>query len=235
MSAQLSAPLPGSYHLNRQMWSTNTEGVLESALLKQLPWLRHGFGTRLSAHWPGEYTQLKQIHSDIVFLVDGASGCLGEGDALVTAKEAQIIGVRTADCVPVLFADAEKRVVAVAHAGWRGTVAEIARRTVERMRQEFGSDPRRIYAAIGPSIGPCCFEVGSEVARQFVPYFPNAARATHVDLKETNARQLLEMGMNPDHIDVSSLCTMCETERFHSFRRDKQMAGRMISAIGIQG
>ena len=217
------------------MWSTNTEGVLESALLKQLPWLRHGFGTRLSAHWPGEYTQLKQIHSDIVFLVDGASGCLGEGDALVTAKEAQIIGVRTADCVPVLFADAEKRVVAVVHAGWRGTVAEIARRTVERMRQEFGSDPRRIYAAIGPSIGRCCFEVGSEVARQFVPMFPDAARATHVDLNDDNVRQLLEVGMNPDHIDVSSLCTMCETERFHSFRRDKQMAGRMVSAIGIQG
>jgi polyphenol oxidase len=235
MSAQPSAPLPGTPHLNRQMWSGNAEGVLESDLLKQLPWLRHGFGTRLSAHWPGEYTQLKQIHSDIVFLVDRASGCLGEGDALVTATKAQIIGVRTADCVPILFADADKRVVAAAHAGWRGTVAQIASRTVERMQQEFGSDPRSVYAAVGPSIGPCCFKVGSEVARQFAPYFPDAARATHIDLKETNARQLLELGLHPGHIDVSSSCTMCEAERFHSFRRDKQMAGRMISAIGIQG
>lgn len=141
MRAQPWAPLRDDLHLNRQMWSTNAEGVLESDLLKGLPWLRHGFGTSLSAHWPGEYTQLKQIHSDIVFLVDRGSGCLGEGDALVTAREGQIIGIRTADCVPILFADAERRAVAAAHAGWRGTVAEIARRTVERMRQEF--DPTR--------------------------------------------------------------------------------------------
>lgn len=216
------------------MWSANALGVLESDLLKQLRWLRHGFGTRLSAHWPGEYTQLKQIHSDIVFLADGRSGCIGEGDALVTATDGQIVGIRTADCVPILFADLDRRVVAAAHAGWRGTVAQIARRTVERMRQDFGSEPRRVYAAVGPSIGKCCFEVGFEVAEQFQIYVSDAQKATHVDLQEANVKQLLDAGLHREHIDVSGLCTMCEMERFHSFRRDKHLSGRMVSAIGIQ-
>ena len=88
-----------------RMWTETAEGVLESSLLKRLPWLRHGFGTRLSDAWPGEYTHLKQIHSDIVFSADGGQGCVGHGDALVTATPGRLIGIRTADCVPLLFAD----------------------------------------------------------------------------------------------------------------------------------
>jgi copper oxidase (laccase) domain-containing protein len=102
------------------------------------------------------------------------------------------------------------------------------------MRQDFGSEPRRVYAAVGPSIGKCCFEVGFEVAEQFQIYVPDAQEATHVDLREANVKQLLDAGLHREHIDVAGLCTMCETERFHSFRRDKHLSGRMVSAIGIQ-
>jgi len=215
------------------MWTETAEGVLESSLLKRLPWLRHGFGTRLSDAWPGEYTHLKQIHSDIVFSADGGQGCVGHGDALVTAMPGRLIGIRTADCVPLLFADSEDHVVAAAHAGWRGTVGEIARRTLDRMRTDYGSTPDRVYVAIGPSIGKCCFEVGPEVAAQFRLYFPSDESLTHVDLPEANYRQLLAAGVTREHVDVSGECTMCGGQRFHSFRRDKQAAGRMVAAIGI--
>jgi YfiH family protein len=195
----------------------------------------HGFGTRVSEGWPGEYTRLKQIHSNLVHAADEGQGCIGEGDSLISWTPGQKVGVRTADCVPLLFADPDHRAVAAAHAGWRGTVAEIAATTLERMRAVYGSEPRRIYAAIGPAIGECCFEVGPEVAAQFAPWFPDAKSLTHVNLAETNFRQLVGAGLLPEHIDVMNLCTVCDPDRFHSFRRDKEHSGRMVAAIGVIG
>jgi YfiH family protein len=208
-------------------------GIIESGLLSRIPWVWHGFGTRLSGDWPGEYAKLKQVHSNAVLLAGENQGCAGEGDALVSSTPGQRIGVRTADCVPILFADPDRHAVAAAHAGWRGTVAEIAVATVTRMQELYGSDPRRIHAAIGPAIGECCFEVGAEVAGQFVRWFPNVQILTHVDLVEANYRQLLISGLLPEHIDAPRLCTVCDPDRFHSFRRDKEQSGRMVSAIAI--
>jgi polyphenol oxidase len=214
------------------MWSRTVEGVLESDLLGRLPWLRHGFGTRISGQWPGTYTHLKQVHSNHVVAADGGSGCLGEGDALITATPGTRIGIRTADCVPVLLADPERRAVAVVHAGWRGTVSEIARRTVEHLRDRFGTQPADLRAAIGPCIGNCCFEVGSDVAAKFEAYLPQAALSTRIDLVAANIRQLQDAGLRPEHIDSLGYCTVCEPELFYSFRRDKT-AGRMVSAIEV--
>jgi polyphenol oxidase len=208
-------------------------GVIESVLLNGIPGIWHGFGTRLSVGWPGEYINLKQIHSDVIFAAEGRQGCIGEGDALMSSSPGQRIGVRTADCVPLLFADPDHRAVAAVHAGWRGTVAEIAVKTVRRMQEAYGSDPRRIYAAIGPAIGKCCFEVGADVAAQFSPWFLRVEILTHVDLPETNYRQLLRAGLLPEHIDAPRMCTVCDPERFHSYRRDRERSGRMIAAIGI--
>jgi len=218
------------------MWTLNDEGVLQSDLLKSFPWVDHGFGTRLSRSWPGDYAQVKQIHSDVVLSADGRVGCIGEGDALITATPGQLIGIRTADCVPILLADSEKRVVAAVHAGWRGTVAQVLRRTVERMAQEYGSKATDVYAAIGPAIGKCCFEVGPEVAEQFHPDLTSSDEIpTHVDLPGSNFQQLVDAGVIAEHIDSSGLCTMCDAAgRFHSFRRDKQEAGRMVAAITIR-
>ena len=208
--------------------SLSSSRVLESELLTGLPWLTHGFGTRLSGSWPGDYTQVKQIHSDNIVIADGACGSIGEGDALISAHLGSLIGVRTADCVPILVADRDLRVVAAVHAGWRGTVAEIARKTVGRMSTEFGSRPQSLVAAIGPSIGQCCFEVGSEVSEKF-----GVKGRTHIDLVASNFRQLIAAGVPEAQIDVAGLCTMCDPVRFHSFRRDKEESGRMVSAIGI--
>lgn len=202
--------------------------VLQSSLLASVPWLTHGFGVRSSENWISDYTGLTQIHSSKVVLADGRRGNLEEGDALVTSETGNWIGIRTADCVPILIVDPKYRAVAAIHAGWRGTVASIVSRTIESMSHQFGSDPRQVLVAVGPAIGPCCFEVGPEVAQQF------HSGSRMVDLATANSHLLIQAGVEPDHIDVMHLCTFCSGPgQFHSFRRDKEMSGRMVSAICI--
>jgi len=130
-----------------------------------------------------------------------------------------------------LLADADGGVIAAAHAGWRGTVAGVVGRTVARMQQDFGSKPGSIRAAIGPSIGKCCFEVGPEVAEQF---HARVNASSHVDLVAANFRQLLDAGLHANHVDIAELCTMCGGSLFHSYRRDRELAGRMVAAIRIE-
>jgi len=117
---------------------------------------------------------VRQIHSDIIHVIDTAPPQPLRGDALITATPGLLIAVQTADCVPILLADPEYRVVAAVHAGWRGTLKRIAEKTVGRMRMLFGSRPEKILAALGPGIGRCCYEVGPEVAKEFASQFENA-------------------------------------------------------------
>lgn len=216
----------------------DSQGIYRSRLLIALASIEHGFGSAASAGWPDlrRLITLRQIHSDRVVCVDGSAqpGCAGEGDALITRCPGLLLGVRTADCVPVLIADPIRRVVAAVHAGWRGTVAEVVCKTVERLAAEFGSNPADLLAAIGPSIGPCCYEVGPEVARQFRGIFPERADLegrAHINLAEANRRLLMQSGLPEWHIDAGAPCTFC-TPALHSFRRDRSHA-RMLSAIGL--
>jgi polyphenol oxidase len=120
---------------------------------------------------------LRQIHSDIPHRIDAASMHAGEtpqGDALFTRELGILLAVQTADCVPILLADAKRRTVAAIHAGWRGTLRRIAAKTLGRMQMEFGTRPEDVIAALGPGIGRCCYEVGSDVAREFHAQFPSA-------------------------------------------------------------
>lgn len=204
-----------------------------SALLGRLPWLEHGFGTRHLEDWTGGYTSLKQIHSSVVVDASGKHGVLGRGDALVTAEHGNWIGIRTADCVPVLLADREKKVVAAVHAGWRGTVSNIVGNTLAMMRELYGSDPAAILAAIGPCIANCCYEVGPEVAEQFESLLPERRGEKAVDLVLANRRQLQAAGVPSESIDEANICTKCLPEEFFSFRREAGEAGRMVSAIRI--
>jgi YfiH family protein len=217
------------------MWILTPEGVYQSELLNSLVWVRHGFSTRNADGWPGEYTQLKQVHSDTIFIADSADGCLGKGDALITSAPNRWVGIRTADCVPVLLASPDKRIVAAVHAGWRGTIGEIVAKTVARMDSEFGAEPRNLRAAVGPCINRCCYEVGPEVSEQFDRLFPERHDLTRIDLPEANRRQLVAAGVPPAQIDVSDLCTACDADQFHSYRRDKDLAGRMVAAVRIAG
>jgi len=200
--------------------------------LDALRWLAHGFGTR-SADIPGRFAHLatlKQIHSAACVEAAGRRGELGRGDALLENTPGAVVAVKTADCLPILLVDARRRAVAAAHAGWRGTAAQIVRAAVEAMRQRFGTDGKDLHAAIGPGIGACCYEVGPEVAAQF-----GMEGRAHLDLAAENRRQLLESGVTEERIYTSSLCTKCHPEEFHSFRRDREAAGRLHSFAGVVG
>lgn len=116
----------------------------------------------------------RQIHSDIVSRIDAAVRVAPYADALVTQERGILIAVQTADCIPILLADTKNRAVAAIHSGWRGTLGRIALKTLGRMRMDFGTDPGDVIAAIGPGIGRCCYEVGSDLAREFDSQFPQA-------------------------------------------------------------
>jgi len=197
---------------------------------------------------------LRQIHSSEVF-VASASDALRpapcEGDGLLTDEPGLLLGVQTADCIPVLVADQKRRVVAAFHAGWRGTVKRIVESGIGRMSVEFGSRPEDLIAAIGPGIGPCCYAVGEEVLSSFESQFPygrdlfrevseppsadrHAVPSLHVDLVEANRRQLLAAGLKPRAIAVTGGCTSCMPDLFFSHRGSHGHAGRMMSVIGIR-
>jgi YfiH family protein len=216
------------------------DGLWRSPLLDDEPWLAHAFGTAL-ARPTGTWRELKQVHSALVVTCDG--WCEGlEADALIASQSGLGIAVKSADCLPILLADPENMAVAAIHAGWRGCVAGITIRTVEKMEALLGSRPENIRAAFGPSIRACCFEVGPDVAQQFSPWFPERSdldSQTHVDLPEASRRQLMSAGLKADRIASLAPCTVCggrvaDCQEFHSWRRDHQTGARMHSAIWIK-
>ncbi len=210
----------------------DSRNVYRVPAFDRLEWLDHGFGSRHSEGWvPGPLATLHQVHSDRCLVVDAAPEKREDGDALITSKPGLYVGVRTADCVPILLVDERRRVVAAVHAGWRGTAAGIAMRAVERM----GGEARDVLAAIGPSICGQCYEVGAEVAARFARWFPETPQLTKVDLAEANRRQLLAAGLPESRIFCAGLCTICTVGEFHSFRRERDAAGRMVSAVAVKG
>ena len=202
--------------------------VLTSSVLGQLNWVEHGFGTRQSKLDQNTMARLNQIHSAEV-LVANAIGNLGEGDALVTREPGLGVSIRTADCFPILLADPVTRSVAAIHAGWRGTAESVVLSALRLMQGEFGTDPRDVYAAIGPGIGSCCYEVGLDVAQRF-----GKGEAGRLDLAAKNRSQLIAAGLHPDCIDAVGGCTYCNPAQFFSWRRDHDRAGRMISFIRVR-
>jgi YfiH family protein len=191
---------------------------------------------------------LHQTHSSVVHRVDQsdvlglASTPMLEGDGLMTDAPGVLLGVLTADCVPVLVVDTRRRVVAAFHAGWRGTLQQIVEQGVTRMRDEFGSAPGELLAAVGPAIGGCCYAVGAELRDQFEGrfaygaelFFVNEEAEIRLDLAEANRRQLLEAGLDDAVIRMTGTCTSCQTARFFSHRAEHGRTGRMMAVVGVR-
>lgn len=181
----------------------------------------------------------RQVHGSDVLVVDSSINAGAEVDAVITNERNLLIGVSTADCVPVLLYDPQKSVVAAAHAGWRGTVANIAGKTVARMCEVFDSKPADILAAIGPSISPEAFEVGPEVSDVFIENgFKSCVLSgyakPHVDLWSVNEQQLVKQGVLPENIDKDTICTFFHSELLFSARRLGIKSGRIVSAIMLR-
>jgi YfiH family protein len=165
-----------------------------------------------------------------------------EADIIISDDPGSAIGVRVADCAPILLADRTRPVVGAAHAGWRGAMQDVASNVVRAMQATFGSNPADLIAAIGPSLGPCCGEMGLEVGEAFRAaghgdadisrWFTAGPRGRpHFDLWRANRDQLERAGVPAASIHVAGLCTRCRPDLFHSYRASGAAAGRMLGAI----
>lgn len=193
----------------------------------------------------------RQVHGDRIKIVEECD--LGKGafsdenslpdtDALVTGLRGVPLSSYYADCVPIFVLDPVRGVTALAHAGWKGTVLKIGLKVVERMTEVFGTDPGDCLAGVGPSIGPCCYEVDEPVISRFREAYPGSLKFANVispgkwklDLWEANRFTLYEAGLKPVNILTARICTSCNNDLFFSYRAQKGRAGRMASLIMLK-
>ncbi|MBF0320720.1 MAG: peptidoglycan editing factor PgeF [Nitrospirae bacterium] len=165
-----------------------------------------------------------------------------EGDAVITDRDDVFIGVRTADCVPIMLYDAHAGVVAAVHAGWRGTAKGILKAAINSCVKEFGSRPEDLSVAIGPSIRGCCYIVGADVVEAVISatggnggdYVIAKDGGTYVNLANANTAQALSLDVRPENIWTSDSCTLCQSERFHSYRKEGTRRGSQGAFIGLR-
>lgn len=180
-----------------------------------------------------------QVHGTRVLSVDSAMEAGQEADAVITAERRLLVGVSTADCVPVILYDPKKQVIGAVHAGWRGTIGRIAEKAVAKMQDVYGCEPTDILAAIGPSISPEAFEVGDEVSDRFAEdgyadCVVSGFAKPHVNLWAVNVRQLLAAGLRRENVDCSPVCTYGNSDILFSARKLGIRSGRIISAIMLK-
>lgn len=194
----------------------------------------------------------EQVHGDAVAVVTAEH--IGRGslsldtaipqtDALITNVPNVPLSSYYADCVPLFFMDPVKKAVGLAHAGWKGTVLRIGAKTVRQMQVNFGCRPQDILAAIGPSIGPCCYQVDQPVIKQVAANFDFWQQTAKqcddehwlLNLWEINRRVLTEVGVKPENITVAEICTMCRNDLLYSYRAAQGRTGRMASLIMLTG
>jgi YfiH family protein len=219
----------------------------------QLPLFRrtkHAFGTRTRKGEKklraalgipqGRLLTLRQVHGAEVLIFGENPKALTHPlpyDAVITDKKRVALGIWTADCLPILMVDRSKKVIAAVHAGWRGLWRGVVQRAVRTMIEAFESSPGDILAGIGPGIGPCCYEVGTDV----VSLFQNSSGSPHQFIQEREGRMYLDLscaaqlelsqvGIPPENIETIPLCTACRADLFFSYRRDGK-PGRQLSFI----
>lgn len=238
--------VPGRWLITIPLFSQGVSGV------------HHYFGTKAD---PGPISlrpgtprmrvlKVHQVHGTEVLVVDRritkrpafeTETASSAYDAMITNQPDLLLTITTADCVPLLLMDEDRGVVAAAHAGWRGTLGGIAAKTIRTMQERFQCRPRSIRAAIGPSIGVCCYEVDAAVLtplKKAYPYWEEvvdktAGSRTHLDLRRLNRRQMEEAGLDPARIETVNLCTFCHPDLFQSYRRNGKGTGFMTSGIGL--
>ena len=206
---------------------------------------RKQLAKQLSLEEDSVFVIANQTHSDHIAIIEtretrgweSSEDAVEDCDAMVTNQPGVILAVLTADCVPVLLYDPIRRVVAAVHAGWRGTESGIVTKTIEIMKKQFGSHPADILAGVAPAIGKCCYEVGEDVASHFADYpvaIEQYGEKYMLDLPEINRRQMLLAGVEEKHIEMSGICTACESEQFFSYRKEQGCSGRFMSVIGLR-
>jgi YfiH family protein len=191
--------------------------------------------------------RMRQVHGcDVFGVTTMVPGEPPQVDAIVTDRTDVGLAVQVADCVPLLLADPRTGAVAATHAGWRGTASNVAGASVARLVREYGVRPADLIAAIGPSIGPSCFQVGPEVRETFIEsaeasvhpavwFTPDAGDRLRLDIWRANHDQLVAAGLPSAHVHVAGLCTMTHVAHFFSYRHEQQATGRLLGVIRSRG
>ncbi len=186
----------------------------------------------------------RQTHTDHIRIVtkdDAGKGVVRQSDitdtdGLMTDQPGLGLVVFSADCVPILLFDPSRKAIAALHAGWRGTVKEIAKKGASMMCEVYGCNPKDILAAVGPSIGPCCFSFGQDAKDYFPEKYlsPMPSGKFLVDLWQMNYDQLTSQGLLPEHIALSRICTVCHADTFYSYRTHREHTGRQAALIMLK-
>lgn len=228
--------------------------------LKDIGFIKHLFTTRIG--WTNENTKseistifnipetdiinVKQVHGTEIKIVDLDVEDFEkfsdiEADGLITSIPYIALITYHADCVPIYFIDKVKRIIGIAHGGWRGTYDNISGKMVDKLEKCFGSKPKDILVGIGPSIGPCCYEVSNELGDQFSKRYIGFKDIVYrrkdkilLDLWRVNYLQVLEKGIDKKNIILSEACTSCNNDKFHSYRKEKGTKNRMVAAISLK-
>jgi len=219
------------------------EGDEESRVLSNWDCLATAFGIPLE-----QFLVVNQVHGDAIFVIKPHGNYFSSSDelnydAIVTIRADLAICIKTADCVPVFIVDKVKKVIAVVHAGWKGSALGISAKVIRLMQKQYGCLPQDILAAIGPSIGLCCYEVDQVTADAFrgqnnsdVFLQPGPKKDKWMlDLPEANRRQLLETGVPESNIELSGYCTTCNQDMFFSHRGSGGITGRQVNFMMIKG
>jgi len=194
-------------------------------------------------YFPNQLAQIRQVHSAHVEIVDkpvDGNAVLAQGDAMISNTTGLLMLMRFADCVPILFFDPVNKAAGIAHAGWKGTVKEVAIAAVVEMKNHFGTDPSNLIVGIGPSIGPDHYEIGEDVVEEVKRTFPHrwdqilntVLDRVKLDLWEANRISLKKAGVK--HIETAEICTACNVNDWYSHRGEKGKTGRFAAVIGLK-
>ena len=194
-------------------------------------------------YFPDQLAQIRQVHSAHVEVVDkptNRSDVLSQGDAMISNEPGLLMLLRFADCVPILFFDPVNKATGIAHAGWKGTVKEVAISAVSKMKKQFGTNPSDLIVGIGPSIGPDHYEIGEDVVEEVKRTFPHhwdkllisVLDKVKLDLWEANRISLKKAGVK--HIEMAEICTACNVDDWYSHRAEKGKTGRFAAVIGLK-
>ena len=228
-----------AFRLLRHGWTTRQLELNGSAGREQHGWNRVAAAAELQ---PGQLVRLRQVHGAEVFVADdGVPPDRPEADVVLSGRADVVVAVQVADCAPVLLATRSGHAAGAAHAGWRGTASDASGAAVRAMAGRFDVDSASLSAAIGPAIGPCCYEVGEELISAFAErgwseaernrWFARRDGRLFLDVWQANADQLQKAGIPPHQVHVSRLCTACHPEWFYSYRREGAGTGRLAAFI----
>ncbi len=194
----------------------------------------------------GRALRLTQVHGNNIIKADAKTADRLPGDALMTDQSGVLLTIFTSDCLPVIIIDPNHHAVAIAHAGWRGSLLRISQKTISAMTDAYGSDPSSLLVGMGHRIGPCCFEVGRDVWEQVEgdPDYQEGVQEgviarrhgekAWIDIPRLNRIQLLQFGVKPENIADANICTCCHPEQFNSYRRDHIKGQNMVSGVLIE-